>query len=298
MYGIIIIDSKKEGFMNSDKLCIEELKEKLGKNQIITSDEFYLFYKEIYPEIKKNTVRWNIYKLKEQKIIKNIARGNYVLEELTYKETDNYAVITMDIIGSSKEINRDFDVNFAKKINQLNNGIKKHLNYSQKFNISQGDELQILCPFDDRIGKLFLLTLSYLNPYKVRFAISIGNFINDVIDENSWNMNGPIFWNARDKLNEFKKSKSYDGAFISEYIEIDEICNKFMKALLLLINRVSEKQWEALSYKLKNYNLKDLNDTIGISQSSFYDRISSSNVDEILEGLDAIVKLMKIRRGI
>lgn len=284
--------------MANEKLHVEQLKETLCDKNLFSFSDFFFFYKKLYPEIKENTVRLNVYKLKEKKIIKNVARGMYSFEGEYSEKNLEYAVITMDIIGSSQKTNEDFNSKLFERVHQLNNEIYQFFKIESKFNISQGDEIQIICNFDNNLGKLLLLTLSQLSPYKARFAISIGTFIAEEIKENSWDMNGPIFWNARDKLNSFKKSRIYDGAFISEYLEIDEICNKFMKAILVLINSISEKQWEAISYQLKNHDLKEVQNILKISQSSFYDRIKGSNYIEIMGGLDSIIELMKVRRKI
>jgi len=283
--------------MSNEKLYVEELKEKFAYKSSITTDEFYSFYKEMYTDIEKSTVRWYIYSLKEQNIIKNVSRGIYVFEDSSSAESDEYIVITIDIIDSSKESSGDFNFKLAGKVNQINKIIKEKLNYKRKFYVSQGDEIQILCPLDDRVTNLLITTLSCLRPYKTRFAISVGNLNQEDILENSWDMNGPIYWNARDRLSEVKKSKKYNGVVVSEYAEIDNICNKFIKTLLLLINKISQKQWDAILSQKTIDDVKDILKELEISQSSFYDRISSSNLDEINDGFDAIFELLKRRRN-
>jgi hypothetical protein len=283
--------------MNNEKLHIEALKNKLGDKKSINIDDFYMFYKDIYTDIKKSTVRWYVYGLKEEKVIKNVSRGIYTFEDNQSSNVEDYVVITLDIIDSSLESYEEFDVHIAHKVDELNRIMNKRLNYDRRFYISQGDELQILCPFDDRLSELIMTVMSCLHPYKIRFAISIGNIQQTEIVENSWDMNGPIFWNARDTLNTLKKSKQYDGIIASEYLEVDRTCNKLLRVILILINRISSKQWEAIYAQQKYDDTKDIIKQLGISQSSYYDRISGSNVDDIIDGLDGVFDLLERRRN-
>ena len=278
--------------MNNEKLHIDELKSKLSHKTSINIEDFYEFYKEIYTNISKSTVRWYVYNLKEMKILKNIARGTYAFEHPKEPSEIQYSVITMDIIGSSQKSHKEFNLELEEKVEKLNKTLNTLLEYKRKFYISQGDEIQILCPFDDRIEKLLLITLSILSPLKCRFAISIGEIHEEDIKENSWDMNGPVFWNARDKISQTKKSKSYNGVVASEYAKVDKICNMLLQPILILINQISQKQWDAILEQFVNDDIKISSEILGISQSSFYDRIKSSNIYEISTGLKGLVELI------
>lgn len=281
--------------MTKDKFHIEELKNKLAHKKNIEVDDFYSFYHSIYGDITKNRVRWYIYKLKEKGIIRNISRGIYIFEE--EKEIENeYAVITLDIIDSSKEDHNIFDNKLKEKVQEINKFLQSSIGLYRKYHISQGDEIQLLCPFDDRIAKILILTFAVLKPYKCRFALSIGRVEEGDMKENSWDMNGPIFWNARDVLKEMKKSKDYDGVFASGYENVDKIINKFMKSVLVLINKISAKQWEAVLEQMTKQDLKEAAESLNISLSSLYDRINSSNISQIVDSIEALIELIQIRR--
>lgn len=282
--------------MNNEKLHIDELKSRLSHKTSINIDDFYEFYKEIYANISKSTVRWYVYNLKEMKILKNIARGTYAFENPMEPSTIQYSVITMDIIDSSKKSHKEFNLELEEKVKKLNKTINNLLAYDRKFYISQGDEIQMLCPFDDRIESLLLITLSILSPLKCRFALSIGEINEEDIRENSWEMNGPVFWNARDRLAQTKKSKNYNGVVASEYAKADKICNLLIQPILVLINQMSQKQWEAILEQFINDDIKVSAERLGISPSSFYDRINSSNIDEISTGLKGLIELIEKRR--
>ena len=120
----------------------------------------------------------------------------------------------MDIVKSTNLHYNKFNDMLKNKIEKINNVIQNFYGYDRIYNISQGDEIQILIPFDRNLGNIIMLTLCYLVPFKSRYAISLGDF-DDNIKRNSWDMNGPIFWNARDKLEKLKNSKKYDGLIVS-----------------------------------------------------------------------------------
>ena len=94
--------------ISTEKLHIDELKKKLELNTTISVNQFFEFYKEIYGEIKKTTVRWYISELKKSGVIRNISRGHYVFENSIRQSGNEYIVITLDIIKSSKLDYKEF----------------------------------------------------------------------------------------------------------------------------------------------------------------------------------------------
>lgn len=282
---------------NNDKLHIEELKKNFTKTKVITIDDFHDFYTEVFGEIKRNTVSWKIYELKKRKIIRNISRGQYVMTETENTDEDEYVVITMDIIKSSDLDYNEFNLRLKNKIKTLNEIINREYGYNRNYYISQGDEIQIVCEFDDNIGSLLMLTLSHLYPFKVRYGLGIGD-IGEELKKNSWEMNGPIFWNARDQLIKVKNSKDYDGRIISSNIQVDQMCNNILPLINENINKITVKQWEVIKSEMSKMSMQETISQIGISKTSYYDRLSVSNIDEILRAFKTIIKLIEIRRRI
>ncbi|MGM0380268.1 MAG: SatD family protein [Bacillota bacterium] len=279
-----------------EHLHIEKLKEKFKDYKRISVKDFYEFYKEVFEDVNKNTVSWYIYDLKEKNIIRNIARGQYVLVNNGDESSEDlFAVITMDIIKSTDLDYRVFNDMLKKKINKVNEVIEKRYSYEREYNISQGDEIQILIPFDKDFINIIMLTLSYLYPLKARYGISIGK-VDGEIKKNSWDMNAPIFWNARDQLEKINDSKEYDGRIASGYNNIDKICNNILPLINRSIAYITEKQWKAIQYRLALNDYKKAINAIGISKSSYYDRLKASSLEEILSSFKAIYEMIKMRR--
>lgn len=277
-----------------DKLHIDELTNKFSNHKKISVDDFNEFYTEVFGNIKRNTVSWYIYELKKIGVIRNISRGQYVINTGKPDENDEYIVMTMDIVNSSKLDYREFDEKLKHKIESLNQAIVQVFNIENCFNISQGDEIQILYPFTEGIGKMMMLALSYLYPFEVRYGISIGE-IHDEVSKNSWEMNGPIFWNARDQLEKIKKKSSYEGLIMSGYSHIDRLCNGVLPLINKSIVKITEKQWIAIKNELSLVSVENAMNKIGISKTSYYERLSVSNLTEILSAFDAIYEIMQLR---
>jgi len=281
--------------INNNRFHIEEFKKRFKTYNTINVNDFNDFYKDVYGEIKRSTVSWIIYELKKNKVIRNVSRGLYVLEDFKKESTNEYTVITMDIIKSSEMNYNKFNEELNNKINSLNFVIKDSYSYEREYFISQGDEIQILCPFDNRIGYLLLLTFCYLRPFKVRYGISFGEMDNE-LKRNSWEMNGPIFWNARDCLSKLKNSKEYNGLVVSEYNYVDKLCNNILALINMVINKITDKQWDAIKFELSKKNLDIALNQLNISKTSYYDRLNVSNIFEIINSFETIVEIMKIRR--
>jgi len=275
-------------------LHIAELKNKFRNYKMISVDDFFQFYTDVFGNIERNTVSWYIFQLKKMGIIRNISRGQYVLKDTEADDDQGFIVITMDISKSSKLDYQTFNKMLREKIDLINEAIVQIYGHDRAYHISQGDEIQILFPFNEGLGNLMMLTLSHLSPFEVRYGISIGE-IDGEIKTNSWEMNGPIFWNARDQLEKVKNKNGYSGRIISGYSQTDQVCNYLLPLVNSTISRITEKQWEAIRYELLGFDLEQALEKIGITKTSYYDRLSASNLDEVLLSFRALYDLMKLR---
>jgi len=278
-------------------LHIAELEEKFRNYKMISVDDFFQFYTDVFGSIERNTVSWYIFQLKKMGIIRNISRGQYVLKDTEPDDDQGFIVITMDISKSSKLDYQIFNRMLREKIDLINEAIVQIYGHDRAYHISQGDEIQILFPFNEGLGNLMILTLSYLSPFEVRYGISIGE-IDGEIRKNSWEMNGPIFWNARDQLEKIKNKNGYSGGIISGYSQTDQVCNYLLPLMNTTISRITEKQWEAIRYELSGFDLEQALEKIGITKTSYYDRLNASNLEELLLSFRALYDLMKLRKEI
>lgn len=212
---------------------------------------------------------------------------------------DTYIVISMDVINSSDLSPNELKEHLDKKINDLNEIMINRYNLNRKFYTSRGDEIQIIMPFNNKFGLIILIALYNINIYglKVRYGISVGK-LEDDLKENSWDMNGQIFWNTRDALDDVKKSKIYDGKIKTNYETTDKVCNDILEIVNLLINKITPKQWQIIPIEISAEDKEIVLTKIGISKSSYYDRLKGSNIKEILKGFDTIYTILENRSNL
>ncbi len=221
----------------------------------------------------------------------------YVRKSYKNYDQNRLIVISADIINSKKYAVEDLDEILEIKLGELNESIKKNLDIDRKFYKSRGDEIQIILPLSIKSFGVLLLTLCYLRPLKLRYGIGIGEYKGQ-FEENSWDMNGQIFVYARNQLDKLKKSKKYAGLIESGDKEVDEMCNLILSVTNVLVNKITDKQWEAIKYPLLLMDATVAIEELGISSASYYERLSLSNIYEIVEGFDAIWDVLKFRRVI
>lgn len=64
----------------SDTFHIDELKNRFGERNSFSQDELHEFYKEFESDLKRSTLRWRIYELKNKGVLKSVKRGWYTLD--------------------------------------------------------------------------------------------------------------------------------------------------------------------------------------------------------------------------
>lgn len=139
-------------------MIVEKLKNKFN-NKAFTSDQFYNFYLEEEPDLKKTTFRWRVHSLKNEGVIYSPRRGLY-------------------LIGSKNIFNPVID----KKLYNLYKRIKKEFPYSDiciwettwlnKYMVHQAITSNIIVEIDKEAASSTLAFLQesfknvYLNPGK------------------------------------------------------------------------------------------------------------------------------------
>ncbi len=205
-----------------------------------------------------------------------------------------YIVISFDVIDSKTYKVETLDDILDNQLNQLNKVLENKYGVHRKFCSSRGDEIQIIMPLDEGFAKIIMLSLSYLRPLKLRFGMGVGEYGGE-FKENSWDMNGDIFVYARNQLENLKKVKKYMGLVESNQKQVDSICNNIMYVTAVLLNKITEKQWEVIRMVLANTKTEEILEKLNISSSSFYERLATSNLKEILSGFQAISEILELR---
>lgn len=68
--------------LKEDKLKIQDIKNEFGTNKPFTSKELFQFYRRFEFDLNEGTYRWRVYHLKNQGVIRSVARGTYIIDEV------------------------------------------------------------------------------------------------------------------------------------------------------------------------------------------------------------------------
>lgn len=280
--------------MEMKEVEIRELKKRFKNKPYITFDDFKNFYTEFKGDIKEPTVRWLIYNLNNEGIIRNIGRGMYTLvDNEKDNSTSKYIVLNLDIVSSTMYKHTEFDKELKIKVSDINKLLKINLGIKSKFNIAQGDSLQIIYESFYGLGDVLITTLANLYPFKARYGASVGEYTDEILD-NSFEMNGPLFWNAKDQLDKVSSFKEYMGSISVGIPKIDEVIENLMPLINKGFERITKKQWEAILSNIKGEDLESILKELEISRSSYFERINVSGINEIKKAFKSIDNLISM----
>lgn len=271
---------------------IKHLRKQLSNHSEITVNQLHLLMEEYFDKNRKNCEEPTILdSLKKNVVIQDVPRGHYAVREKDEENRELYVVITLDIVNSSREDYKRFEKSLLEKVELLNSAIENTFEIKSNYRISRGDEIQAVLPFRDTIGKIILLTMSLLQPYEIRYGISIG-YIEEPILEDSWKMNGPLFWTARDMLEQVKNEDRYSGMIASGEKWKDKIIHEILKLIHSTIRRITRKQWEAIALDLSGMGFEEAIERLSISKTSYYERLRASNMEDILSSFRGLYQLL------
>ena len=271
---------------------IKHLRKQLSNHSEITVNQLQLLMEEYFDKNSDNSDKPAIlHNLKRNGVIQDVSRGHYSVREMDEENRELHVVITLDIVNSSREDYKRFEKSLLEKVEQLNSTIENTFEIKSNYRISRGDEIQAVLPFRNTIGKIILLTMSLLHPYEIRYGISIG-YIEDPILEDSWKMNGPLFWTARDLLEQVKNEDRYSGMIASGEKWKDEIIHEMLKLIHSTIRRITRKQWEAIALDLSGMGFEEAIERLSISKTSYYERLRASNMEDILSSFQGLYQLL------
>lgn len=174
---------------------------------------------------------------------------------------DNMSKIYICLIGDivrSKSINakerREFQKHFREDLEYFNRKYRDKI--TSKLTVTLGDEYQGL--FNDALVAFELISYIQVKyPYQFRHGIAIGELYTDLNDI-SIGMDGPVWWKAREALNEIKNDKKNNVS-----IKIYGLKNKVLEDLInnsfvfinALMNNWKEPHKEVLKNIIETYGL-------------------------------------------
>lgn len=273
-----------------DKLNTDDFKKAFKNADKISEYDLSAYYNKRFDQSSSYQTSEIMNQLINEKILVPVSKTEY---RLNHQDTTAklFVLITLDIVASSKSSPEQLNNQLHDKLEQLNRALPQVFHIKRQFHLSRGDEIQIILPYTDQLNDLLILTFAYLCPFKVRYVLSFGQY-NGELKDNSWDMNGPIFWQARKGFDNLKEKPSYSGTIITGIEEQDKMYQDILLAINLMMSQITDKQWEAIKYHYCHIGYETATKAIGISKTSYYKRIDASNIHVIGQSLAALLLLV------
>lgn len=198
-------------------------------------------------------------------------------------------VIIGDLVSSRKLSDR----NQVQKL--LRSTLKKinsnHKNILSPYTITLGDEFQAVLASSDTFFQDSIAILTSLHPVRIRFSIGTGNIATSINPDMAIGMDGEAFHNAREGIEEIKKTSYYFNikGIGSDHTEL------IRKSLFLISNQISKWNKNQLQIFYELYNntaVKRISEILGISEQAVYKSIRKEEmhlIREITEEISAYI---------
>jgi len=197
-----------------------------------------------------------------------------------------YIVITMDIVDSRKS-HAEFDKWFNDQILKINSDFDSYCNHGRRVFKSQGDECQLFVPLSEELAFIIFTLCYHMVPYHVRIGIGVGSYDGDIM-QNSWDMNGPVFWVAKESLEALKlKKKSICEVGVVGSNE-GQVISELMSYIFDGFNKWKVEVWEDIYNDITIGYAKHLAEARGVSLDGYYKRIQRSKYKRYLESINSI----------
>jgi hypothetical protein len=197
-------------------------------------------------------------------------------------------VLTIDVVNS-KHSPESFDKWFSENIKKINNDLDKFCSHGRHVFASQGDECQLFMPLHTDFTMTLFLICYHLQPKKLRFGIGIGPHEGDIV-ENSWNMNGPIFWIAKEKLELLKDEKELVAQIGVFENSIGQVMSELMTYVFEAMGKWKSETWQDVYDDVSIGDAQKLADKRNITLDGYYKRIQRSQYKRYFTSLSSIVK--------
>ena len=219
------------------------------------------------------------------------------------KSNKIYVAIIGDIIDSKKINNRN---EVQQKLKQILNEINQLYDpiISANFRISLGDEFQGLLNTQEDAFEIINYIEMNMFPTKIRFGIGVGTIDTDINKNNSLEIAGPAYYNARKcitVLNEHKRSyeKIITNTLIysGEKLETeDNLINSILSLITISKSKWKEKTIRIIkSYINNGYNQYNVANELGVQQPTISKTLNNSNYYTINNSYKILRNTMKER---
>jgi len=193
-------------------------------------------------------------------------------------------VITADIINSRK--NMQFSVNLMERLNKI-----KHLEIISPFSLSRGDEIQGVIKGWLGAPEIVRYLRYRCRPLQIRVGIGIGSIEEELIQINSWQMNGTAFHLARTALEQVEKLKGITTVIKTGVTEFDEFINCIWLMVDTVQKKWTDKQWEAVHVYEESGTYEEASKVLGITMQNVEKRCKAAQWKQLKHAENTLAKI-------
>jgi len=187
----------------------------------------------------------------------------------------NYAVITGDIIRSRQAKDRmELQSDVETKLSFINTEFAPDV--AVNFQITLGDEFQGLVKNLAAIPTITSTLREQLYPIKVRLSIGIGAIttkMNNIISK----MDGPAFHLSREGIGQISQDREKITIYLTRDKEVNRIFDAITVLTDILLQKRTDKQWQAIRLYRKERNLKIVAAELNVKFQNVHKRLQSAH---------------------
>lgn len=172
------------------------------------------------------------------------------------------------------------------QFDKLNNESGRPLS---SYSIILGDEFQAVYEEGGHIFRHIWTLMAELNPVMIRWSIGVGEITTPVNRERSFEMDGPAFHRARQKMKVMKKEKSLISIHTDDHT-MDTLLNSVFRILSNNLRGWNKNRFHILQKLCEGKEVKQIADELGLSEVAIYKNIKAGNLDAIQDLTNSIIE--------
>lgn len=195
-----------------------------------------------------------------------------------------------DIVSSKKIVDRkEIQEKLQSILGSINSRKDTHL--VSPYIITLGDEFQALF---DQADNLFLdafLILQAIYPVKIRFSYGIGTIETMINQKYAIGMDGPAFHNAREGIEELKKtSYLFNITGLENYQS--NLCIMALRLISHNLHKWNNNRLDVFTLLYESKSVKEISERVKLSDKAIYKTIDDGDLKTILELFKEISKII------
>lgn len=192
-------------------------------------------------------------------------------------------VITADVIGSR-------GAGVAPNFLATNLAQISHTHLLLAFSVSRGDELQGIMQGWLAAPELVRVLRMHCRPLELRIGLGLGCY-EGVLKSDSWKMNGPAFFRARQALETISEKKEAATRISTGFTGLDSVLNSAWIMLDTVISGWTPGQWEAVNAYERAGTFAAAAKVLGVAPQNVQKRCKAAKWNQVRQAEKGLAQL-------